>query len=124
MNIIQGDALQVFRTINNIPTDTTLVEAWLTLKRNIGDADGAAALQKNITTRNVAGTGQIENDGDGAVKGRVRFDITPANSLSLTPGIDYYYDIQVRTTDPGGGLIIFTGERGLWSVDQQVTIDA
>lgn len=121
MSIIQGDALQVFRPINNLPTGSTIVKAWLTMKLNIADIDGDAIIQKVITTSNVIGLGQIEADGTGGTKARLRFDIEYIDSQDFVPGIDYWYDIQVKTSG-SSGMNVFTVETGMWSIDQQITI--
>lgn len=119
--IVQGDAVAYYFYVNELPTGCTLTKAWMTLKVRIADAD-PGALQKAITTSDVAGTGQIEQDGTDATEGLIRFDVTPTDSQGLTPGVDYYYDVQVKTTDPGGNMNIFTVQKGLFSVTQQVTV--
>ena len=56
--VAAGDALDVKRTVTNIPATQTLTKAWLTLKVNRFDAD-AALLQKVITPASVAGVGSL-----------------------------------------------------------------
>lgn len=90
-----------------------LVKAWLTLKpypEGVNVADGSATLQKAVTTSNVAGTGQITDDGatDGAAV--IRFDLTAANTLSLGQR-DFAFDVKVKAASGAE----FFAARGLWS---------
>ncbi len=115
-NLVAGDDLQITRTITNVPAGTTLAQAWFTVKEDDADATAAKIIQKDITTADVPGTGQITDDGaDGT--GAVRFDISDVDSALLEPGRDYAYDIQVRTA----GNAIYTPEKGKMKTVQGVT---
>lgn len=108
-DLVAGDAIQITRTITGIPSGQLLTDAWLTVKEHPDDTDAAAVFQKAITTSEVAGTGQITENGSGGTPA-VRFDIKMADSLLLAPGRDYFYDIQVKTDD--ATLNIYTPEAG------------
>ena len=119
LGIVRGDVFSIRRTINNIPAGRTLAEGWLTVKAAIADVDASATFQKVITSSDVAGTGQIEDTGaDGS--GIIRFDISATNTLAMTAGTVYYYDVQVRLDNSD----IFTLETGTTSASAQVTIDS
>jgi hypothetical protein len=114
-----GDDLLVRRTINrsasNLPTGVSIAQAWLTVKENESDADVDALVQKDITTTDVSGTGQIEEDGSaqaGDANPILRFDIAASDTRTI--GNNHrWYDIQVKT-DTGA---IYTGEKGeIWGV--------
>ncbi len=89
-----------------------LVKAALTLKGNLADAD-PGALQKIVTTSNVAGTGQITFDGS-ATSGlaAIRFDFTGTDTLGLSPR-DFWMDVKCKTSSgapafaAGGILHVF-----------------
>lgn len=113
-----GDDLLVRRTINrsasNLPTGVVIAQAWLTVKENESDAD-PGLVQKAITTSDVSGTGQIEEDGSaqsGDADPILRFDITDVDTRAI--GNNHrWYDIQVKT-DTGA---VYTGEKGeIWGV--------
>ena len=121
-----GDALEIRRTINRtesgLDSGLTITKAWLTIKTDpsISDADDSNALvQKEITTTDVSGTGQIENDGGGDVDPVLRFDLTPTDTRDI--GVTHRkYDIQVLTSnnDP------YTGEKGeIWGTGDVTITD-
>ena len=119
LGIVRGDVFSIRRTINNIPAGRTLAEGWLTVKAAIADVDASATFQKVITSSDVAGTGQVEDTGaDGS--GIIRFDISATNTLAMTAGTVYYYDVQVRLDNSD----IFTLETGTTSAAAQVSIDS
>jgi len=118
-----GDDLLVRRTINrsasNLPTGVAIASAWLTIKEDESDAD-PGLIQKAITTIDVSGTGQIEEDGSasaGDADPILRFDLTDTDTRSI--GTNHrWYDIQVKT-DTGA---IYTGEKGeIWGVGDVTT---
>lgn len=123
-DVVVGDDLSIRRTIDFaktlFPTGTTINMAWLTCKSAIADAD-PGLFQKAITTTDVPGTGQIENDGTGDVDMVIRFDLLPVNTTAIGPA-DFvrHFDIQVKTT---AGKI-YTPEKGLISSVDEVTITA
>ena len=118
-DIVIGDDISIRRTIDRVtsefPTGATITNAWLTCKANLTDTD-PGLFQKAITTTDVPGTGQIEDDGTGDVNMVVRFDLLPANTVAIGTQLREF-DIQVKTN---GGLI-YTPERGNISGVEQVT---
>ncbi len=120
-DIVVGDDLSIRRTIDfgltGFPTGTTIDKAWLTVKSAIGDVD-PGIFQKVITTTDVPGTGEIENDGTGDVNMVIRFDLIPANTQSIGPTLARFFDIQLKTD---GGQI-YTPEKGVMKGVDEVTI--
>jgi len=113
-----GDDLLIRRTINrsasNLPTGVVIAQAWLTVKEDEADTD-PGLFQKVITTTDVSGTGQIEEDGSasaGDADPILRFDLTTANTRTISNN-HRWYDIQVKT-DTGA---VYTGEKGeIWGI--------
>lgn len=99
-----GDAVRrrvtIDRTASGVPAGVTITKAWLTVKAAVADAD-PGLVQKAITTSDVPGTGQIENDGTGDVDFVVRFDLTRADTLAIgtLAGGKRYFDVQVLASD-------------------------
>lgn len=96
-NVVAGDDIQITRTITSVPSGETLTDAWFTVKEHPDDTDAAAIIDKQITSVDVPGTGQITDTGADET-GAVRFDLTDADTALLVPGRDYYWDIQVKTS--------------------------
>ncbi len=119
----EGDAITIRRTISRITSGlaagVTITKAWMTCKTNKGDAD-PGLWQKAITTTDVPGTGQIENDGTGDVNPILRFDLNPADTrragISAEPGL--YYDVQVKTN----GGAVYTPENGTLLAEDEITV--
>lgn len=110
-----GDSLIIRRTIDrsasNLPSGVYLTKAWLTVKAAESDADVDAIIQKEITTTDTPGTGQLEDDGNGDTDPILRFDLTPANTRDIGE-VHRYYDIQVMLSVNNS---IYTGEKGeIW----------
>ena len=119
LGIVRGDVFSIRRTVNKIPSARTIAEAWLTVKAAIADVDGSATFQKIITSADVAGTGQIEDTGaDGSAV--LRFDLVAADTLAMTAGTSYFYDIQIRLDNSA----ILTLESGTTSAIGQITQDS
>ena len=119
LGIARGDVFSIRRTVNKIPSARTIAEAWLTVKAAIADVDGSATFQKIITSADVAGTGQIEDTGaDGSAV--LRFDLVAADTLAMTAGTSYFYDIQIRLDNSA----ILTLESGTTSAIGQITQDS
>jgi len=118
-DVVIGDDLTIRRTIDRTlsgyDTGVTISNAWFTCKAAIGDAD-PGLFQKAITTTDVPGTGEIENDGTGDVNPVVRFDILPADTVAIG-NVLRHFDIQLKTT---GGLL-HTPEKGTIICGRQVT---
>ncbi len=116
LGIVRGDSFSIRRTVNKMPPSRTITKAWLTIKSSISAVDGSAEVQKTITSTLSSGVGVIENIGtDGS--GTLRFDLTSTNTLALTAGTVYYYDIQIKFDNSD----IITLEKGKTSVVEEVT---
>lgn len=120
--IVVGDDVSIRRTIDReasgFVSGVTITEAWLTCKLNVTDTD-PGLFQKIITTTDVPGTGEIEDDGTGDVDMVIRFDLLPADTVAIGSTLIRQFDIQVLTN---GGQI-YTPERGVISAIEQVTLD-
>jgi len=114
--VVEGDDYEITRTIEELPVGDSLATVWLTMKTAITDAD-PGLFQKEITTTDVPGTGQITDDGAGDATAAVRFDLTPDDTALPTPGTAAVYDIQVLTT---AGKV-YTVEKGTFTTVQGVT---
>lgn len=123
---VAGDAVRrrvtIDRVASGVPSGVTISKAWLTVKAAVSDADGSAIIQKEVTTSDVPGTGQIEADGTGDVDFIVRFDLTRADVLAIgletssTP--KRFFDIQVLASDGNP----YTAEIGrVWCREAEVT---
>ena len=97
-DFVAGDNLKITRTITNVPSADTLTKAWFTVKLRKEDSDADAVIQKEITTSDVSGTGHITDDATGDTEGAVRFDLEQADTVKLSGGAIYRYDIQVLTS--------------------------
>jgi hypothetical protein len=95
--IVRGGTRRIERTFTSLPTGYTISAAWLTIKSRFRDADNAALIRKSITAIN-GQDGQITDSStaDGSIT--LRFDLSSAETLLAKAGIEYLYDIQVRTT--------------------------
>lgn len=118
-----GDDLIVRRTIDRAASDfiagETVTRAWMTVKSSRSDLDADALVQKDVTTSDVAGTGQVENDGTGDVDPVVRFDLVGSDTEGLTRP-SKYYDIQLKTSENR----IVTVEVGTILAETQVTLSS
>ena len=118
-DIVIGDDISIRRTIDRTLSGflagTTITNAWLTIKAAVADAD-PGLVQKAITTSDVPGMGEIEDDGTGDVDMIVRFDLVPADTVAIATSLRFF-DIQVKTT---GGQI-YTPEKGRIAATPQVT---
>jgi len=117
-DFVEGDAFTIQRTIkrtaSGLATGITATKAWFTVKEALTDEDVAALVQKEITTGDVPGTGQIENDGTGDVNIVLRFDILTADTRAIST-TERYYDVQVLLSDstlttPEVGVIVAVDE--------------
>jgi hypothetical protein len=98
-NIVQGDNIDIIRTIGSLPASIT--KSWFTVKTRANlesNTDTSTIVfQKSITTLNVPNTGHIYDDGADGVAG-VRFELTNGDTVLLTGDTIFYYDIQVLTS--------------------------
>lgn len=126
---LPGDDLSLRRTIDRdgggvadevLADGVTITKAWLTVKADPTDADVDALVQKEVTTTDVAGTGEIEDDGTGDTDPVIRFDLEPADTAAIGTK-PRPYDVQVLTS--GGKL--YTPERGrIYATSSQVTLSS
>ena len=95
--IVRGDTRRIQRTFTSLPVGYTISAAWLSIKSRFRDTDNAALIRKSITTTN-SQDGQITDSStsDGSIT--LRFDLTSNETMLATAGVEYLYDIQVRTT--------------------------
>lgn len=105
----------ITRTVKQVlPTDP-ITKAWLTVKAALADADGAAKLQKIITTATAqANPGKVTQDGSpsqGNGTATLVFGIVIADTATLPANTALFYDIQVLTqsgalytVEAGGGI--------------------
>lgn len=99
LGFVRGDVCSVYRVISDLPSGTTVSIAWLMVKTAYSVADGSATISKEITTSNVAGTGQIEDDGTTDGTATLRFDLTNTNTTAVTADVLYVYGIQYKLSD-------------------------
>ena len=111
----QGDNVSITVTVTSVPPGDTLAKAWMTVKVALADAD-PGLYQKVILPSAVAGQGQILDTGSSGT-GILRFDLQQADTALMSPGVQYFYDIQAKTA---GGLI-GTLELGAITCTAQVT---
>jgi hypothetical protein len=101
---VLGDALQVQRTITEIPAGETIDFAWFTVKLDLDDdpTDGAAKLQKEITSA-PSTDGQITDPGSGDPRtATVLFNVLPDDTKAWAHLKPYQFDVQVKLS--GGAL--------------------
>lgn len=101
----------------------TITKAWFGVKspETAVDATENAAWTLaggliSISTTDVTGRGQILNNSEGSPE--LRFDLTAANTLGLTPYKTYHYAAQVKMSD--GAL--YEVDVGVFDVGQQIVI--
>lgn len=114
-DVVVGDDFQVIRTIDNISVGQSLTEAWFTIKEYHWSS--TYIFQKHITTSNVDAQGVISDTGDTDTIANLRFNLTAANTLLLSPFFSYTYDIQVKTNT---GLL-YTPEIGIFTPQASLT---
>lgn len=111
---VTGDNLEIRRTVTDLPA--AIAVAWLTVKRYATQPDAEAALQKRITTTDVADTGQIVEAGGPGTDGDLRFDLTPVDTESLGAK-RYVHDIQIKLSTGR----VYTIEKGTLQLTADVT---
>jgi hypothetical protein len=92
-----GDDFRIQRRYTGLPTGVTIATAWITVKRSERLDDADALFQKEITT---AGTpdGHITDadTDDGDID--LYFEITGDDFADASPNLEYFYDVQVKTS--------------------------
>lgn len=99
LGFVRGDVCSIYRVISDLPSGTAVSIAWLMVKTAYSVADGSATISKEVTTTNVAGTGQIEDDGTTDGTATLRFDLTNTNTTAVTADVLYVYGIQYKLSD-------------------------
>lgn len=115
-NFVCGDSLRIDRTVRGIPSGVTISKSYFTVKTNQTDVDASAVLQLSVTST-LTSSGQVTDTGSDGT-GAVRFTLSPANTLLLTPSTSYYFDIQLVLSDSG----LYTISKGTIKGLQQITI--
>lgn len=114
--LVAGDTWKFVRTYTGLQTGVTISKVYLTVKSSPTDVDGSAIFQKTITgTLSAAGQITDASSSDGSIA----FNIiaTAANTVLLTPGQEYYYDLQGIGSDGA----VYTFETGIIAPAQGVT---
>jgi hypothetical protein len=115
--IVQGDDIDIIRTIGTLPTSIT--KSWFTVRTraNLDQLTDATTIvfQKAITTSNVPGVGVIYDDGADGTAG-CRYELVNADTKLLVGDTLYYYDVQVLTSSgkiytPEVGVLKTTKDR-------------
>lgn len=97
ITVTVGDDDQLNRPGVEVPRGQALARATWTVKRSLDDPDSAAVWKKVVTVTDAPGIGQIENPGVDS-RAFIRFDYASAETLTLTPGVEYLYDIELVST--------------------------
>lgn len=108
-------AAYTYRAYVSVSKTDPLIKAAFTMKNALSDAD-PGALQKIVTTSNVAGTGEIEVDGSATGIATIRFDLTGTDTAGLSPQ-NFWFDVKVKTNSTAPAY----GAGGIWTVRQAVT---
>lgn len=114
--LVAGDTWKLIRTYTGLQTGVTISKVYWTVKADPAQADAAAMFQKTITTAATA-SGQITDAS--TADGTITLNVIAAKSetVQLTPGQEYYYDLQGITTDGA----VYTFETGTITPAQGVT---
>lgn len=96
--IVIGDDFRIVRTYTSLPVGGTIPMAWLTVKKSDKQSDAAALFQKEITGT-LGPDGHITDNDTAGGTISMFFELTQADTGAAKPGLDYVYDIQVRTSD-------------------------
>lgn len=115
-DVALGDDFRVQRVYTGLPTGITLTMAWFTVKTSDRLADVDALFQKEIIG-SVTSAGHIDDADTTGGSVSMFFDVTPADIATAKPGIEYVYDVQVKTS---GGQI-HTLEKGTIAFIRSVT---
>lgn len=95
-NFVNGDDLEIERTITSIPSGVLIESAWFMVKRNYNDTDDKAIISKLATHSNTANQGWIFDDGANDGEATVRFYLTPADTEVLYAYSQYPYSIKIK----------------------------
>lgn len=117
VDYVGGDDLRISRTYTELPEGIIISKGYLTIKRYAkDDADAEAILQKQITSsEGVAGQITDATTTGGSIE--LHFDLTGAETGTLTPLVAYHYDVQI-ISQAGA---IYTCEKGVIVMQQGIT---
>lgn len=109
-----GNDFDLNREYDDVPRGQAVASAWWTVKPltalyTTDPTDASAIWKKTITATAQVGVGQIVASGATDNKAVLHWEGTQADSLLLTPGVEYVYDIDVVST--AGKK--YTQERGM-----------
>lgn len=117
---VAGDTWRLNRTPKNVTTagegNATVTTVYWTVKADPTQPDASAIFQRTITT-SLTSSGQITdaNPADGQFSFYVI--ALKTQTILLTPGVEYYYDLQAITSTGG----VYTLETGTIVAQQGVT---
>ncbi len=111
-----GDDKQIKRTYTGLQSGVTVTLGWLTLKKKEKDPDSAALIQKPILST-TSSHGRITDFYSASGQIAMYFNVLRADIVSAKPGVEYVYDIQVKTSSGA----IHTLEKGTISFIRGVT---
>lgn len=92
-DFVIGDALQIQRTIQAIPSGQLVSKAWFTVKRKFSDTDINALIDKVITAVATA-DGVIEATGSNGTA-IINFYLSASDTDNLTPLAEYKYAVKL-----------------------------
>lgn len=117
VDYVGGDDLRISRTYTELPGGIIISKGYLTIKRYAkDDTDAEAILQKQITSsEGIAGQITDATTTGGSIE--LHFDLTGAETATLTPLLPYHYDVQI-ISQAGA---IYTCEKGVIVMQQGVT---
>jgi hypothetical protein len=87
------DTYKLVRTIPSTPDDSSITDAWWTVKEDPTDPDSNAMFSLHITPTE-SDSGQVFNYTD--LTAQLSFIVQPTDSTLMDGVATYYYDIQVK----------------------------
>jgi hypothetical protein len=121
-DLISGDFRPVPWTITNVPAGGAISKAWFTVKALGAETVADPGLfQKIITTVLDTSKGHITSDGAGTGVATGFFYLLESETILMTPGEPYVYDMQFQITMTDLTLRLSTPEKGSIQTIQGVT---
>jgi len=93
-DFVNGDDLEIERTLTAIPSGTLVDTAWFMVKHKYTDADTDAIISKVATLVDTAGQGYIVTAGSNGIA-TIKFYLTPADTELLYAYSEYPYSIKI-----------------------------